>query len=289
MLKQVMVEYKSSAHKNVQSSQMWEDVVMSPSKRVSQVGSIRALNRERITEAIVLSAREQIATAGAGSLSMRAIARELGMASSAIYRYFESRDQLLTRLIVDSYDSLGAYAEQAVHGHEQEPIAGRFRLICHAARNWAQSRPHEFYLIYGSPVPGYQAPQDTIEPATRFPRLLIELVVASVWPAATAQAVAQQADAPASRASAPYARAGQLAVAEQTELDNVIAPMRTQIPEFVPADLALAGVTTYASLIGAIAFELGGQLTNVITDTEQARTHYFDYQVDLWLIALGWS
>ena len=69
--------------------------------------------RAELTTEITDRARAQLATVGAAGLSLRAVARELGMASSAVYRYFPSRDELLTRLIIDGYDALGAAAEAA--------------------------------------------------------------------------------------------------------------------------------------------------------------------------------
>jgi AcrR family transcriptional regulator len=87
------------------------------------------------------------------------------MVSSAVYRYFPSRDDLLTRLIIDGYDDLGAAAEAA-----DDPAgtpADRWLAVCRAVRAWARSHPHEYALLYGSPVPGYRAPQDTVPAATR--------------------------------------------------------------------------------------------------------------------------
>lgn len=82
------------------------------------------------------------------------------MVSSALYRYFPSRDELLTALIVDAYDSVGAAAEEAdaralAAGH---PPRARWIAVCEAVRAWALEHPHEYALIYGSPVPGYSAP-----------------------------------------------------------------------------------------------------------------------------------
>src|SRR3984885_3114705 len=117
-------------------------------------GRIRLTARERaraeIAGEIKDEARRQLATTGA-QLSLRAVAKELGMVSSALYRYYPSRDDLLTALIIDAYDAVGAAAEQAIVG----PGPARERLIaaCHAVRDWARSNPQEYALVYGSPVP----------------------------------------------------------------------------------------------------------------------------------------
>jgi len=121
--------------------------------------------RAELTTEITALARAQLATVGAAGLSLRAVARELGMASSAMYRYFPSRDDLLTRLIIDGYDALGAVAEAA-----DDPAAAplhRWVAVCRAVRAWALAHPHEYALLYGSPVPGYAAPPDTVPAAVR--------------------------------------------------------------------------------------------------------------------------
>src|ERR1700754_3122663 len=122
-------------------------------------GGVRARVRAEMTEEIKLVPRRPLATDGA-NLSLRAVARDLGMASSAVYRYFASRDELLTAPIIDAYDAVGAAAEQAGLGLSGPPE--KLVAVGRAVREWATAEPHQWALIYGSPVPGYQAPQDTI-------------------------------------------------------------------------------------------------------------------------------
>jgi AcrR family transcriptional regulator len=121
--------------------------------------------RAEITAEITDAARRQLAEVGAAALSLRAVARDVGMVSSAVYRYFPSRDELLTRLIIDGYDALGAAAEAA-----DDPGAApleRWLAACRSVRTWALAHPHEYALLYGSPVPGYEAPRDTVPAASR--------------------------------------------------------------------------------------------------------------------------
>src|SRR5581483_1418698 len=120
-----------------------------------------------LTAAIKDAARRQVAAVGAAALSLRAVARELGVVSSALYRYFPSRDDLLTALIIDAYDDLGATAEQAVAASHRDPPRARWRAVCDAIRDWARAHPHEYALLYGSPVPGYRAPDETVPHAAR--------------------------------------------------------------------------------------------------------------------------
>lgn len=135
--------------------------------------------RERVRAGTVAeikrAAREQLATAGA-NLSMRAIAREMGLVSSALYRYFPSRDELLTALILDAYRELGAAATDAEATADRDDPPGRWRALCHGIRDWALAHPHEYALLYGTPVPGYDAPGDTVEPAS-VPLLLMIAIV----------------------------------------------------------------------------------------------------------------
>ncbi len=136
----------------------------------------RARVRAELTREIKAIAREQLSEVGAAALSLRAVAREMNMASSAVYRYFPSRDELLTALIVDAYDAVGAAAELDEADVRRTDYAGRWVATARAVREWAVTHPQEFALIYGSPVPGYQAPQDTIDPAARIPLLLLGIV-----------------------------------------------------------------------------------------------------------------
>ena len=91
--------------------------------------------RAELTAEITDAARRQLAEVGAAALSLRAVAREVGMVSSAVYRYFPSRDELLTRLIIESYDALGAAAEEA--DDPSLPPRERWLAVCRAVRGWA--------------------------------------------------------------------------------------------------------------------------------------------------------
>ncbi len=153
---------------------------------------IRDEARERTTAAILLAARAEIAEHGGGGLSMRRVAREVGLVSSAVYRYFPSREALLTAMIVESYGHLAAALRQVVEVKQAEarrsepdpsartsvpdpdvPDSGAvfsdaeaWSELAYAFRRWGISNPHEFQLIYGTPMPGYAAPPETVPAAT---------------------------------------------------------------------------------------------------------------------------
>lgn len=138
---------------------------VAPSARV--LGK-RARQRLAIEADILRVAREHLASQGAAALRLRAIARDLGMVSSGIYRYVDSRDELLTRLIVDAYSSLAeavTTAHDAAMTVDRDDFAGRWDAIGLALRGWALGHPHDFALIYGSPVPDYTAPAERTTPA----------------------------------------------------------------------------------------------------------------------------
>src|SRR3954449_10494686 len=112
--------------------------------------------------------RSHLATEGAAVLSVRAVARDLGVVSSAIYRYVRSRDDLLTLLVVDGYDELGDAVDAAEGAIARDDFRGRFLAIGRAVREWALREPATYALLFGSPVPGYQAPAErTTGPGTR--------------------------------------------------------------------------------------------------------------------------
>jgi AcrR family transcriptional regulator len=127
----------------------------------------RQETRERIERDIIAIGRRHLATEGAAGLSVRAVARELGMVSSAVYRYVASRDDLLTLLLLDAYTELADEADRA-RKSAPDTWADQVRAIARAARRWAIDQPACWGLLYGNPVPGYHAPAElTVGPGTR--------------------------------------------------------------------------------------------------------------------------
>jgi len=223
---------------------------MSPVK-ASHTARERA--RAELTREIVEEARRQLAETGAPGLSLRAVARELGMVSSALYRYFPSRDHLLTALIIDAYDALGEAAEAAVAAYPGRSSRVRWLAACRAIRAWALDHPHEYALIYGSPVPGYEAPQATIGPASRVP-----LAFARVLADAVAAGALRTGDGPALD--------GELA-AQAGALATVLAESGAIA---VPPDALVRAVIAWAQLFGMISFELFGQFVGSFEPADAA-------------------
>jgi AcrR family transcriptional regulator len=211
--------------------------------------------RDRIERRIIELARRQLATDGAAGLSVRAIARDLGMVSSAVYRYVASRDELLTMLLIDAYTELADAVDAArtPDGEWHEQILA----MAHAARTWAVADPARWALLYGSPVPGYHAPADqTVGPGTRVVGSLLSAVDSGI----------KAGRVPQRDVAVPPATA--------RDFDG----LREEFA-FSGDDAALLGcLTLWAGLIGAISLEVFGQYG---PDTFGNASPLFDGQVRL--------
>lgn len=140
----------------------------------------RQETRQQIETRIIQLGRQQLVDRGAAGLSVRAIARDLGMVSSAVYRYVSSRDELLTLLLVDAYSDLAEAVDRA------RAAVGDFWsddviAISRAAREWALAHPARWALLYGSPVPGYHAPPErTVALGTRVVAAFFDAVASGI-------------------------------------------------------------------------------------------------------------
>ena len=199
---------------------------------------------------------EHLETEGAAALSLRAIARDLGMVSSAIYRYVPSRDDLLTMLITQGYRDLADAVELDLEALPHVPTAllgrAQWLTISQSMRAWALHRPAAWSLLYGSPVPGYAAPAEATTPegtrvVLRLGRVMMEAaqrgeVKAVVGPLAAGQEL-------------PHGLGKSL-----NELAHELADEQGQAIE--PAAVAQV-VIGWTSLLGAISSEVFGQLGRV--------------------------
>ncbi|NUP49512.1 MAG: TetR/AcrR family transcriptional regulator [Catenulispora sp.] len=219
--------------------------------------SIRARVRAEMTEEIKRVALKHLAQDGS-ALSLRAVARDMGMVSSAIYRYFPSRDELLTALIIDGYTSLGDAMEDADGNAERRDAhLARWFAVGHTIRKWALAHPAEYALIYGSPIPGYHAPMDTVPPAARTLAALGRCV-------ADAEAAGKLRD---SDATPP-----------PTENAEYAAELRSAavVLGFAEDSRAIEPFLSAATHVyGAVNFEVFGRLNNAIDQ----RSEWFDRQL----------
>jgi AcrR family transcriptional regulator len=208
--------------------------------------------RAELTREITDEARRQLAEAGATGLSLRAVARELGMVSSALYRYFPSRDELLTALILEAYEALGDAADAADRALTDQAVTDpgrRWRDVCTAVRGWARAHPHEYALIYGSPIPGYQAPTVTIAQAARVPLTMVGVL---------RDALATGILVPPNDVPKP----GPLLAEQIRQVAAAIAPE-------LPGPVLTCALIAWTQLFGMISFELFGQLVGSVDPSDE--------------------
>lgn len=139
-----------------------------------EVRSLRARRRDEVLAAIRAAAATELEEQGAAALSLRSVARRVGLAPSALYRYFPGRDDLLTDLVVTAFEAHADAVTAAAARHADPLAAARAGLL--AYRAWAVANPAWFGLLYGAPVPGYAAPERTVGPGARVGDLLMSLV-----------------------------------------------------------------------------------------------------------------
>ena len=218
----------------------------------------RDFARIELTRRILVSARAQLAAVGPGELSLRAVARDVGMASSAVYRYFPSRDHLITALLIECYDESGAAVERADDAVAQAEYRERWLAMAGAFRDWARTNFHEYALLYGSPVPGYAAPEDTIVPAQRVPARLLGLL----------------ADVEA--AGLPLGP-GDVKVPQAVRAS--FRPIR-EVYGGVSDERMMGALTAWATLIGQLTLELFGHLESGVLDYDAHFHHMMERVAD---------
>lgn len=194
--------------------------------------------RQQTMVEIIDIGRSHLELHGAAGLSLRAVARDLGVVSSAVYRYVKNRDELLTLLVVDGYNALGDAVDAALQDVSAEDFKAQFRATGRAVREWALAEPARYGLLFGSPVPGYEAPaEQTTTPGTRVVTRLVLIL------------------------DAAYA-AGQLTGREQVldpRLSADFAVIRQDLGMTMDDSALASGVLAWTSLFGAVNFEVFGQ------------------------------
>jgi AcrR family transcriptional regulator len=199
-----------------------------------------------LQQAIKETAWKQIAEFGAPTLSLRAIARELNITAPAIYNYFPNRDALVTALIVDAYTSLGDSQKSTLENMLKKDSGSRFSALGIAYRDWAVMYPQRYQLIFGTPIPNYDAPEDTTTPAAAWALLpLIE----------TIQALYDE---------------GSLRVERLAKLSPELKSMLETWIQFAgniaEAEVLYTAYVVWSRVHGLVTLELGGQLPSFFTD-----------------------
>lgn len=197
--------------------------------------------RERLRAATIdeikAAALSQIAESGGPSLSLRGVAREIGMSPAGLYRYYDGRDALLTDLIADAYNDLADAVEAGIASGGESPRE-RFVAGIRAYRAWAITHPNRFLLIFGTPIPGYEAPVDgpTVEANRRMGEALFGVGI-DAW------------------------RLGQMSIPllgrDVTESERELA---AQIDPDLPVELVPAMLGTWAHFHGVVTLEVLHQL-----------------------------
>jgi AcrR family transcriptional regulator len=199
----------------------------------------RALARQAQVARIKATARRLLSEQGAAGLSLRQVAREMNQSSSALYRYFPTRDDLLTALILDAYNELGQEAEQAEARVPRREFRLRWYAACRAIRAWAIAHPHEYALVFGSPIPGYHAPDETTVAASRITTLLARIV--------------NDGYGGSGRPVDEVAEVDEAEVGRYLDLVN----LRSVMPD-VPAGVIVASIGAWTQVFGFLSFELFG-------------------------------
>ncbi|MDA8319004.1 MAG: TetR/AcrR family transcriptional regulator [Actinomycetota bacterium] len=226
----------------------------------------RSRQREATVAEIKALARRQLATHGAGGVNLRAIAREMGTTSSALFRYFPSYNDLISVLLADAYHALADALVAARDGCPAGDHAARWIALCAAYRQWSLDHPAEFALTHGTPVPGYQAPPQATGPGAR---RAIETAL-GVYAAAV-----QAGAADPSRSAIP---------ADLQTGPLWAGILADQAPACAPR---IAGIilTAWASVIGYLSAEIFGSLTQLVADTDQLYTAH----IQTVMLGMGFS
>ena len=187
-----------------------------------------------------------MAAGGPGAISLRAIAREMGMTAGAIYSYFPTRDDLVTTLVGDLYTAVVEAAESARDAVPDSNPGDRIMAWAQAVREWALANPEGFRLIYGDPVPGYRPPDDSPgkDAEVRACTGLVGLV-AGAWPAV----------GPLQTDNREY---------DWADFDPaLVTHVREDFPDLPPAALALT-LRVWGRMHGLMALEIYGHLRSLI-------------------------
>ncbi|WP_167132815.1 TetR/AcrR family transcriptional regulator [Paramicrobacterium chengjingii] len=204
--------------------------------------SIRERFREQVRDDVKAVALEQLAEGGAQSISLNAIAKELGVSGPALYRYYANRDELLSSLVIDAYHDLrdALAAARGVHGDQCD---GRINGLARAYRSWARDQPYRYELLFKPPLPGYDAHSAQISEAGRS---VMGVVLAMI----------------SGRLSAESSDGDDGQAVGVLDGDEVLRARSASSPEFQLA------VRVWSRLHGFVSLELGGAYAAMTVDAD---------------------
>ncbi len=225
---------------------------------IEQPLSRRARYRAATREEAKGIALRQLAAGGGEAVSLNAIGKEMGVSGPALYRYFASRDALLTELIVDAYGDLAATMEAADAVARGDGAAARARGFAAAIRAWALAQPHRYLLLYGTPVPGYVAPAGTVALAQRALAPILDALAALPLPATETDP-------------------------RLSTLDAQFAARARETDQQIPGSVLRRGITWWTRLHGLLSLEIEGHFAGMGFDPALL----YDAEVDALLDAAG--
>lgn len=228
-------------------------------------GTSAADENSELPAVIKASARQLLVKLGAGGLSLDVLASDSGLAVTDVEAVFPHRDDLLTALVIDAYNESGAAMEQAdqTARDAHAPAGERLLAVTRALRQWSFDNPAEFTLIYGSPVPGYHAPQDTVPPASRTPAVLAAIVRSAL-------------------------EAGELTPPRRTVSGpSLLLPEAVALfggtPEAPFSDIIERGIVLWSNLIGLLVFQVFSRTHDSVRD----QSAFFDYAIAVAAESIG--
>ena len=209
-------------------------------KSAPEPPTMRERYRAQVRDEVKQAALLQLAESGPAGLSISAIGKQLGVSGPALYRYFASRDELLTELVIDAYHDLAhALTDAARHAPGLHPRA-RLEDIARAYRSWALAQPHRYRLLFGPPLPGYNAhAQRLVEAAQASMNVLLGVL-------------RQLGDRTGNPPAEPLA-------------SQLLALARTYGPD-VEAAIALRAINIWSRLHGLVSLEIAGNFASMDID-----------------------
>lgn len=226
----------------------------------------RSERREATIAEIKQRALRQLNSNGHGGLSLRAVARDMGLSSPAIYRYFPNHNDVITALCVDAFTALADALEAAESEYSSNEPRRQLRAVFMAMRRWALDNPAEYSLTFGTPIPGYDAPAEATGPASiRIATALVRPYVVAVRTGLT--------------------RAPRVFPPQQASPDGILGLLLGQENADVTMDMLVAAHNAAVSVLGFIGFESWGNLHRYTDNSDLM----FNAHVDTVLDGMGFE